>query len=66
MIYLFLINYIIMGEAYQNLTTDPKLQNKKWIKQGDLTGLIKCSFKSVIFQEYDQCFQLFYISLRVF
>jgi len=55
-----------MGKAHQNLTTDPKLQNKKWIKQGDLTVLIKCGFKTVIFQEYDQCFQLFYISLRVF
>ena len=55
-----------MGKAHKNVTSDPKLQNKEWIKQGDLTVLINCGLKTVIFQEYDQCFQLFYISLRVF
>jgi len=44
MIYLFLINYTLTAKACINVAADPKLQNKEWIKQGDLTGLINCVF----------------------
>jgi len=66
MIYLFF--YLIahkVGKAHENFTSESKLQNKPWIKQGDLTVLLNCVHESVIFQDSAAAFSCF-IYLCVF